>query len=178
MAYLSTVADSNPKFILLATDGQPNCPASGDTNSDDSAAAIQVVADAYRAGVPTFVVGIGTLSSTEVVLDALARAGGHPRAETTHAYYPASSTADLVTTLNELIRIARSCRIDIAAPAGSSRDAIDVLGDGTVIPRDTTHMNGWDYSSPAHTGADLYGAACTNVLMGTTMRLSIKYHCP
>ena len=75
LAYLSNVADSNPKFILLATDGQPNCPASGDTSTDDSAAAIQVVSDAYRAGVPTFVVGIGTLSSTEVV-SRRARAGG------------------------------------------------------------------------------------------------------
>ena len=53
-----------------------------------------------------------------------------------------------------------------------------MLGDGTVIPRDTTHVNGWDYSNPTHTGADLYGPACTKVLMGTTMRLSIKYHCP
>ena len=119
VAYLSAVPDSNPKFILLATDGQPNCPATGsDTNGDDSTAAVQVVSDAYRAGVPTFVVGIGTLSSTEVVLDALARAGGHPRADTTHAYYPASSTADLVTTLNELVRIARSCRIAIRPSGG------------------------------------------------------------
>ena len=135
-----TVADSNPKFILLATDGQPNCPASGDTNSDDSAAAIQVVADAYRAGVPTFVVGIGTLSSTEVVLDALARAGGHPRVRNdarllSRIQHRGTSSPRSI----ELNPDRAQLPIDIAAPAGSSRDAIDVLGDiETVIPRDTT----------------------------------------
>jgi len=41
VAYLSTIADGNPKFLLLATDGQPNCPVTGTSETDDSAAAIQ-----------------------------------------------------------------------------------------------------------------------------------------
>src|SRR4029079_1275511 len=105
----------------------------------------------FQAGVPTFVVGIGTLYSTEVVLDSLAKAGGHPRA-VMPAYYPASSTADLVTALNQLVGIARTCLLALPPPAGHSRDAIEVLADGTAIPHDPTHVNGWDYSDPAHTG--------------------------
>jgi len=177
VAYLSTIADGNPKFLLLATDGQPNCPVTGTSETDDSAAAIQAVSTTNQAGVPTFVVGIGTLYSTEVVLDSLAKAGGHPRA-VMPAYYPASSTADLVTALNQLVGIARTCRLPVAPPAGHSRDAIEVLADGTAIPHDPTHANGWDYSDPAHTGVDLYGAACTSAMTGATVRLSIVFQCP
>ena len=177
VAYLSTIADGNPKFLLLATDGQPNCPATGTSETDDSTAAIAAVSNTFQAGVPTFVVGIGTLYSTEVVLDSLAKAGGHPRA-VMPAYYPASSTADLVTALNQLVGIARTCRLPVAAPAGHSRDAIEVLADGTAIPHDPTHVNGWDYSDPAHTGVDLYGAACTSAMTGATVRLSIVFQCP
>jgi hypothetical protein len=176
-AYLATINDGNPKFLLLATDGQPNCPASGAAESDDSAAAIQAVSSTFQAGVPTFVVGIGTLSSTEIVLNSLAQAGGHPRA-VTPAYYPASSTADLVTALNQLVGIARTCTLLVAPPPGKSRDAIDVLADGTAIPHDPTHVNGWDYSDPRHTGIDLYGAACTSAIMGATLHLSILFQCP
>jgi hypothetical protein len=176
-AYLDTITDSNPKFVLLATDGQPNCPVTGPADSDDSPAAVQAVSGTFQAGVPTFVVGIGTLYSTEVVLDSLSRAGGHPRTETP-AYYHASSTADLVTALNQLVGIARTCRLPVVAPPGTSRDAIEVRGDGTLISRDPNHVNGWDYSDPAHTGIDLYGATCTNAMTGATVRLSIVFHCP
>ena len=50
----------NPKYILLATDGQPNCPmSSGDTAADDTPGAVMSVARRGRApAIPTFVVGI------------------------------------------------------------------------------------------------------------------------
>jgi len=40
VTYLNTVTSSNPKFILMATDGQPNCPASGSSDQDDSPGAV------------------------------------------------------------------------------------------------------------------------------------------
>src|SRR5262249_5050258 len=66
-AYLMTVADSNQKYLLLATDGLPNCPAgcsltnpsSACTMTDNPAedkAATDAVAAAAAAGFPTFVV--------------------------------------------------------------------------------------------------------------------------
>ena len=48
VTYLTQLAmtDQNPKFIVLATDGQPNCPASGSQSADDSPGAITAVTNA------------------------------------------------------------------------------------------------------------------------------------
>ena len=48
VTYMNTLTDMNPKFILLATDGLPNCPASG--NGDDSAGSVTAVTAAATAG--------------------------------------------------------------------------------------------------------------------------------
>ena len=57
VTYLRGLTDPNPKFILMATDGQPNCPASGNSSGDDTPGAIAAVTAAATAGFPTFVVG-------------------------------------------------------------------------------------------------------------------------
>ena len=52
-AYMRGLTDQNPRFILLATDGLPNCaPGNSDTAADDSAGAVMAVADAATMGIP------------------------------------------------------------------------------------------------------------------------------
>ena len=59
VTYLNTLTDLNPKYILLATDGLPNCtPGSSSATVDDTAGAVAAVTGARTAGYPTFVVGI------------------------------------------------------------------------------------------------------------------------
>jgi hypothetical protein len=177
--YLSVVADPNPKFVLLATDGMPNCPQSGNMNNDDSVAALQAVTAARAAGFSTFVVGIGLqIGAADTTLSAMAVAGGYPRAGAP-SYYPVGSADELVTTLRSLVNIARTCRFALGPPPpDGSLDAIDVLGDGTTIPRDPTHTNGWDYADATHTSIDLHGAACTAVSSGTVQRVNVVFRCP
>ena len=99
VTYLRTVTTSNPKFILLATDGQPNCPASGNTDMDDSPGAVMSVANAQTAGFPTFVVGISApAGAANDALNMMAVAGGYPRAATPR-YYPVTSAAEFITVL-------------------------------------------------------------------------------
>src|SRR5450432_1266793 len=57
--YLATLTDPNPKFILMATDGQPNC-AGGVANTTDDMATITAVGTVKTMGYPTFVIGIAT----------------------------------------------------------------------------------------------------------------------
>jgi len=177
--YLSVVTDPNPKFVVLATDGMPNCPMSGSANNDDSPAAVQAVTAARAAGFSTFVVGIGLqIGTADVTLSAMAEAGGYPRAGTP-LYYPVTSADELVTTLRGLVNVARTCRLALGAPpASGSLDAVDILGNGTTIPRDTSHTNGWDYTDAAHTTIDLHGPACTAVTSGTVQRVSVVFRCP
>ena len=61
--YLMGLADANPKYILLATDGEPNCiPGDRKTDDDDSMGAAASVAMAAMAGFPVFVVGVGNVA--------------------------------------------------------------------------------------------------------------------
>ena len=57
----------------------------------------------------------------------------------------------------------------------TSTDFIDVFGDGTPIPRDTTHTDGWDYSNDAHTAIEVFGARCDGVKAGTTTNVTVTF---
>ena len=88
-ATLRSRATPNPKYILLATDGQPTCTV--ENGPRDSIAAI---AAARAAGLPTFVVGIATAgTAADATLDAMAEAGGLARAADPR-YFPATSQRD------------------------------------------------------------------------------------
>src|SRR5260370_30887076 len=78
-AYLLRLTDLNPKFILLATDGLPNC-LGGDNSASDASGAIQAVKASADMGVPVFVIGIGSLPDADAPLTAMAVAGGKPQA--------------------------------------------------------------------------------------------------
>jgi hypothetical protein len=174
-AYLATVQDTNPKFILLATDGQPNCATSGQ-NSDDSIAAITAVLDAAARGFPTFVVGIATTAGTaDTVLSQMALAGGRPRMAFPE-YFPVTSTNELLAALNAIVGQANECTLGIGEPPpGASRDDIAVRGDGTTIARDRS--NGWDYADTTHTSIALFGAACAALRTAAIQRITIVFSC-
>jgi hypothetical protein len=181
VAYLQTLTDTNPKFLLLATDGLPNCLPGGSPNNDDSAGAIQAVADALTAGYPTFVVGIGIGATGAATLDSMAVAGGRPQMGAPTSYYPTSSTADLVAALDKIVGSAgsgASCVFDLGNPPSSmaSNSAINVFGDQNQLPKDPTHGYGWDYSMGT-SQITIYGAACQGIQAGTIKSLTITYVC-
>jgi hypothetical protein len=134
------------------------------------------VSDARAAGIGTFVIGIGYQMS-DLTLSQMATEGGYARSATPN-YYPVSGTADLTTTLDQIVGIARTCHFSLGAPPpGGSLDAIDIRGDGTAIPRDPSHATGWDYSSAAHDAIDLHGPACNAAMSGTIARVSVVFRC-
>ncbi|HXU05852.1 MAG TPA: vWA domain-containing protein [Polyangia bacterium] len=177
---LSTVADTNPKFILLATDGIPNCLTTTNILADDSAGAINAVSTAAGRGFATFVVGIATgiNPQTEVTLSQMAVAGGRPRSGSPE-YYPVASTDELLATLDGIVGQAGMCTLGIGQPPpGGSLDAIDVRGDGAPIARDVAHVSGWDYADPGHTSIALFGAPCTALRNATVQQITIVFRCP
>ena len=85
--YLKTLTTTNPKYILLATDGAPSCAGTTKDSSTARTYAYTHVMDAASASPPiyTFVVGVATNSSSETsTLNMLADAGGG-RARPAHA---------------------------------------------------------------------------------------------
>jgi hypothetical protein len=179
-AYMATLTDTNPKYLLLATDGLPTCDPAQPTmmNADDSVGAQQAVTDAFNMGFKTFVVGIGdTMGAT--TLNQMAINGGMPQTGAATSFYQVSDTASLVSALQTILGRVASCKFDIGAAPNTmtSVDFIDVFGDGVPIPRDQTHVDGWDYTNAAHTAIEVYGPRCDAVTAGTTMNVTVTFRC-
>ena len=169
-AYMRGLNDQNPRFILLATDGLPNCaPGNTDTAADDSAGAVMAVADAAAMGIPTFVVGVATggMGTADTTLSNMANAGGYPRAGSP-TYYNVSSTAEFVSVLQTLVGVAASCTFTVPNPPNSDTDRahIGVIVDGKELTKDTNHTNGWDYTSTGMTAVQVYGSTCDAIMSG------------
>jgi hypothetical protein len=179
VAYLQTVMDPNPKFILLATDGEPNCiPGGMDQAADDSAGAVAAVQAAAMAGFPVFVAGVGNVATAQATLNMLADAGGRPQMGATH-YYPVNSTADLVNVLKTIGGMIASCSFGLASPPPDPTNIGVYANNNTAmkIPKDVTHMNGWDYGTGMRSIV-LYGPACDAVKNMTTKTIQAAYGCP
>ena len=171
------LTDTNPKFLLLATDGLPNCLPGGATNADDSPGAIAAVAAALTAGFPTFVVGIGNTMGT-ATLNSMAMAGGKPQTGAATSFYQVNDTASLVTALGTILGSATTCVFNLGPPPNgmTSNSFIDVYGDNTPIKQDTTHTNGWDYSMGT-SQITVYGPTCDAIKAGTIKDVVITYIC-
>ena len=180
-AYMATLTDTNPKYLLLATDGEPTCnpdvPANM-MNSSDAAGAQQAVSDAFTMGFKTFVVGIGDTMGA-ATLDQMAINGGMPQTGAATSFYQVTDTASLVAALQTILGRVGSCQFNIGMAPNSmtSNDLIDVFGDGMGIKQDTTHTDGWDYSNPEHTAIEVFGPRCDAVKDGTIMNVTVTFRC-
>jgi hypothetical protein len=179
--YMRGLTDQNPRFILLATDGLPNCaPGASDTAADDSAGAVMAVADAAAMGIPTFVVGVATggMGTADTTLSNMANAGGYPRAGSP-TYYNVSSTAEFVSVLQTLVGMAASCTFTVPNPPNDMTDRahIGVIVDGKELTKDTSHANGWDYTSTGMTAVQVYGSTCDAIMNGSAKSVEIVFKC-
>jgi len=203
-AYMAARTTSNPKYLLLSTDGEPNCGTLGTTctcvlgtpnamgqccvgpvcygpclnvpTDDGTAQAVQAVTDAATAGIHTFVIGVASDSSDSDALDQLAVAGKEARSGT-DKYYPVTSGMDLVTAVNTIAGQIISCSFALSSAPPSDLDLVEVDIDGNPVTRDATHMNGWDFG-PGNMSIQFYGAACTGLQGSSTSKVQAIYKCP
>jgi hypothetical protein len=173
-AYLMGLADANPKYILLATDGLPNCPAMGGGNgtADDGPATAAIMASA-AAGIPVFVVGVGTIAGALTTLNGFAVAGGRPRAGDPK-YYQVDSTADLVSVLTMLTGQIASCTFGLNSVPPVPGN-IAVYGDGVRIPESPT--DGWSYGTGMRSIV-LNGPTCDKVKAKQIVNVTTYFGCP
>ena len=178
-SHLLGLPDISPKYLLLVTDGLPNCmPGNVDRAADDSAGAVAAVTDVQTEGIPTMVVGVATAGlPVEATLNALAVAGGAPRAGSP-SYYPVASAAELTTALRAIVAGIPSCVFALPpAPTDAAFGMFDVKVGGMAIPRDTSHTNGWDLVDSSATSIQLYGTVCDDVRSGKVTSVSIVFRC-
>lgn len=149
VAMMSELQDpTRRQYALLLTDGGPGCAGEPDTASGTAGE----IRKAYMQSpsIATFVIGIGTLSSSEkMALTQMADAGGRA-APTTEKYYPAGNEVELTNSLNSIAAMINSenagC-MDILPDGGSSMDMSMGGGDMSMGGGDMS-MGGGDMAGP------------------------------
>jgi hypothetical protein len=166
----------NPRYMVLATDGLPNC--NGADNMGDDQATIQAVTDLAAAGIPVFVIGVGTQdllggsAGGDATLSAMAKAGGKPRAGNP-SYYPVTTSADFSAALATIGGQIVSCTLQIKTPPDPTNIAVEA--DGKRVPPSAT--NGWQYG-PGMKTIQLTGTWCTDYQNGTIKNVQTIFGCP
>ncbi len=171
VTYLKTRTTKNPKFIVLATDGDPNCLGAG--GGQDRAGAIAAVGAAAAAGFKTYVIGIATAgSAATVTLDMMADAGKAPRMGTPR-YYPVTTRQELVATLSMIAGQISSCVFPFSKPPPSTNAAVKI--DGMIVTKDPT--DGWSYGA-GDQSIQLNGTSCERLKSAQKADVSITFQCP
>ena len=181
VTYLKSLTDPNPKFILLATDGEPSCAGTSEDSGRARTYAVQAVTDAASAGFKTVVVGVATTkSSATQALNAMAVAGQMARESADPAapkYYLASTRDELVQALSEITGQVSSCVFDLSsAPPDPNNIAVKV--DGMNAPRDATRGNGWEYIGTDYLQVGVYGSWCDGIKSATANSVNFVLGCP
>jgi hypothetical protein len=176
-SYLAGLNDGNNKYILLATDGLPNCAVGHSNRLDpDDAAAEAAITTVANMGIHTFVIGIATDSSADGVLNQMAQNGLEPRAGGPPYYYPAGNQAEFLAAMNTISGSVVSCSFPLSAvPPNPS--FVTVTADGNTVPVDASHSNGWDYG-PGMMSIDFYGSYCMNLRNGSIHDVQAIFGCP
>ena len=144
--YLKTLTSTNPKYILLATDGAPSCAGTTKDSSTARTYAYTHVMDAASASPPiyTFVVGVATNSSSETsTLNMLADAGGRPRPGLLTHFYLGNTTSELTAALAPDHRTGGDLHVP-AEPAAAGPERADEAGHVLSADRQPEDVRGDD----------------------------------
>ena len=152
------------KFIVLATDGEPDtCAEPNPSNGQPEAVAAAEAA--FGAGIETFVISVGADVSAAHLQD-MANAGqgvapGDPDAE----YYQALDQAALVDAFEQILAGVRSCQLDLMTPlTAADAQSCSLEVNGTIVGLDDP--NGWQLNDPLE--VELLGSACDALQQGTS----------
>ena len=185
------------RYVILATDGAPNClpvppgcrcmggtsmmcgapmmySANGCLDADRTVGMIQVL---HTFGIGTYVLGLNGVQSEGAVLDAMADAGGHPRAGSPR-YYSASSADDLAQQFSTVTTAILECRFALDA-APTDPTLVDVRLDGTRLQFDAQRTDGWNWTDDTHREIRFFGRTCDLVRESSGgSRLIAAFGCP
>ena len=198
--YLRATDREGERYLILATDGAPNCVLGADpttcrctgprdplcnpaTNSNaainclDGERPVTLIADAAGMGVPTYVLGLRGTEDFAELLERMAVAGMRPRASSPR-YYSVGSAQELSTEFRGITTSIAECRFLLDAPP-PDRDLVDLRLDGASIYRDRSRRDGWDWSDENPLEIRFYGRSC-QILQAASggSRLRAVFGCP
>jgi hypothetical protein len=167
-AHLRATPSMRRRFIVLATDGAPNCGA----GVGPVVSLISRIRGLY--GVDTFILGIpGSDISLYAPLNTMAEAGGRARTGPVR-FYDAGSTAQLETQLRAITSATRSCTWRFnTAPARP--DQVLVQFDGRLVPRNGT--DGWIFTDGTNREIRFNGMSCMQLNSGGVRSVTASFNC-
>jgi hypothetical protein len=202
---LGRAARGRAQYIVLATDGGPNCNgaldrltcactsvddmgnptcgadrtgADGRFNCLDDRRTIDAIAESASRGVPTFVIGIDDVTRVDLtqVLNRMAIAGGRPNTRTGgERYYSARRRQDLLDAFDTIQRTIARCAFVLSTPLVDP-DALVLESAGMEIPRDETRREGWDWTNRDAGEITLFGRYCDAMPSAPSVTATIS--CP
>lgn len=193
------------KYVLLATDGGPNCntksPCTADTcttNLDgqcsdgnccqgendlclDDQSVVSELGMLKDANIGTFVVGLPGTQQYASYLDSFADAGGEPNPNGDSHYYAISESdgvQGLVDTFDSITtELVRSCNIPLTEPPSNPK-LVNVAIDCTVVPQMSDDGSGWHFDDPdAPAALILDGPVCDHLQTDGAQRVDVLYGC-
>lgn len=201
-AYMQSVDVPGQRFVLLMTDGEPttHSPAQsigGFTIPESNIKCGQLAdieAEALAAAsaasaVKTFVIGSPGSEGASDFLSQLALNGGTQKSPGCSAaagdcHYQIGSAnfaQDLQAALDDIAGKLSECVF--AIPDGENADPdyvnveLDANGNPTQLYKDTSHMDGWDYTDDTHTKVELFGPSCDEFKGTQGAKVSIILGC-
>lgn len=195
------------RYVLLATDGGPNCNAAlscdeerctpnldGDCDGAncceeagefcvDDAAVTAEITKLNGAGIPTFVIGIPGTEDYREYLDDFAVAGGVPRTGSSRDYYAVSAdqgVQGLVDVFTDITtELVRSCEIELTEKPPNLM-SVNVAVDCRVVSQaNAPDGSGWEFDQePEPTKVILNGPVCEDLRANGATRVDVVYGCP
>lgn len=165
VAYLAALNDGRTKYILLATDGEPNCKADGEyATTPDLEAALAAIAAAKAAGIAVYVIGVGPSAGN---LDEMAQQGGTGR------FFPALSPQSLLAALNAIVGTIASCVYTMSS-APPDPNNLGVYLDKRLV--ELSAADGWVLSSS--NSVTFTGPTCERIKAGAYKDVQVLFGCP
>jgi hypothetical protein len=165
--YLNSIFDEADKYILLASDGAPNCstdmslqcPECDTTQMDlvtcfnhndclDDVLAIEKAAELHDDwGISIYVIGVGGVVDVwDDVMDGIAAAGG------TEGYYPAEDATQIQDALSEIAAASLSCTFTVDwesldESVSDDPSLVNLYADGELVPysEGCANEDGWHW---------------------------------
>ncbi len=192
------------KFLVLATDGGPNCnyflaaaPScsckyadakycctsypgacyAGNTCLDETETLATIAKIKAQQQIATFVIGLEGSSAYQKLLNEMAKAGGVPNTSGTDAFYHASNPTQLQEALKRIAGSVISCEVKLEKKPDQPERVLIFL-DGALLERNTEDSkDGWNYADAGKTTIELYGKSCEKLQTGTRHTLTATFPC-
>jgi hypothetical protein len=175
--------EATPAYVLLVTDGAPNCTGGTFTGGTGAAAlqpeavtaSVGVIADLASKGVKTYVLGYDARSDRALVnaLNEMAQAGGTGD----QTFRPVNDQASLLAEFQRITGQAVSCDYALNGTVDDPT-VVSVKLDGQAVPflQSGTSSDGWSLSGN-HRVVTLEGSYCTKLLDGKDRVLEVNVTC-